>query len=102
MRTKGVNKAWLGLTKPEDHCEEDDGECRWNGWSWMDGTEYQYPTWYKWKVSYEPGGNLCASFHPDGWWGTRCDYGIHGLLCEKGVLNVLLPSTKKCSYPKVS
>ena len=56
LSSKGVNGAWLGLIKSEDTCDSTDVECRRRDWSWLDGTEYQYPNkWNKWPLpSYEP------------------------------------------------
>ena len=83
-----MNKAWIGLTKAEDNCDEGDGECRWRDWSWQDGTEYQYPAWYKWHAIYHPGGNLYAVCFPTlGWHGSfPSDSQKFAYVCEKGIL----------------
>ena len=99
LRRNGVDKAWIGLSKLEANCGHSDYECRMSGWSWLDGTEYQYPTWHKWPVRHElqPEDGY-AFFNPSGWHGQRMHinmdavadpYDINHYICEKGILNTL-------------
>ena len=79
----GNEQVWIGLAKTQYHCGNK--ECRREGWTWADETQYRYPDWYQWYNN-EPDKNeeSCARLAGNGaWYGRECQY-PYAYICEKG------------------
>ena len=87
MSVRGMDKAWMGLTKQEDTCDVDD-ECRVQGWQWQDGSVYQFPDWHDWRGNFEPSNDgLCSYLDSEyeRFIGESYDSNSSFTICEKGM-----------------
>ena len=89
IRNDLVQDAWIGLTKPTHDCPDETEECLRSGWTWVDGTPYNYSTFNDWIGEGEPDhSEHCARFTKKGWLGRACHIPF-GYICEKGDLHCL-------------
>ena len=79
-----TENAWIALTRPAQNCNDTDLHCLRTGWSWADGTQYQYLDWHNWFVSEPKWIERCARLKPSGeWWEEIC-YAQYNYICERG------------------
>ena len=92
LHSSGHNshEVWIGLTREPHNCGSRDTQinldCRRQGWTWADVTDYRYPNWHKWGHNDPTSDELCARLLPDWsgtWFGSLCLY-VHAYICEKG------------------
>ena len=86
----GNTYAYIGLTKTTDLCgssdDDRDLDCRRRGWTWADGTTYNYPGFHDWLDDDPDPGDLCAILYQsssNGWYGVKCFEQFY-YICEKG------------------
>ena len=76
-------KAWIGLTKSDDSCDEEDLDCTQEGWKWADGATYD-PNMHMWADEEPKQQELCGLLHKTGVRGSSCESHKHAYICEKG------------------
>ena len=89
-------EATIGLTKSAELCgtsyNDLDLDCRRRGWTWTDGTTYNYPQFHDWQDD-DPDPDpveLCARLYQSGttsgWYGHQCEghSANFAYICEKG------------------
>ena len=93
------NSFWIGFKKTTNLCgdsfDDSDLNCHRRGWTWADGTTYNYPQFHDWQQDEPHPNKLCGvlahlwyydsrpSNSATGWFSGNCSH-KYKYICEKG------------------